>query len=358
MKELKFNPKAPKKNTSTFQTLIWLTIVLGIFLWLNFCIFGADKDFVIIQHDASEMDLKVRSLKALPTPLPQTAVAVTNSPPTSLPQTAVAVTNSPPPSLPQTAVIISSSWSPKHPSLEKIEAIIQSIRENIIGLNNDTTPIFITANEIPAEEQWKYDMKTDTLNEYVKRLHLNYDLPESNIHIIASAEGVGGNIWKALRLMKEKHPSLEYLYHVRHDFKFSRPIDHVALLETMKAHNSNVTSSGDKINYILFPYTDWTSSCRQGEDKIAIQSTTNSATTAATTDASSSTTTVLCKFCHYSDSSHLVEFDWYYHQIDSLGYRKRTPESAMESHVKRKGKCKNYGLHLYIDENGFTMSKQ
>lgn len=319
MKDRSYNSKAKKKSPI-------LSIVLGFLILSIVWILGT-------RGSSSEINLKTDSSKEPlpPPPLPETAVAVENSPPP--PETAVAVANSPP----KMAVIISTAWIPIHSSAEMIEAIVKSIRENVIGLNNEETPICITVE--------KNEALGEIYSKYVKDLQEKYT--EANIHVVeVSEKGAGANIWEALQLIKEKYPGRDYLYHVQHNFKFAMPIDHMALIETMRA---KATSASDKINYILFPHKDiLTKYCQSDEGRIAL--------IPSTTDASVSTTVSLCRFCRYTDSIHLVEFEWYYKLIDNLGYRNRSPESSMRIHAQNYDTCKALGLYFHIDEKGFAAS--
>ena len=298
-----------------------------------------------------------------------------------------------------------------------IDTVIKSIHNNLIGLDNEVTPIFITVDEMPMpkptnsrEEEQKqkdeYESKTHALDEYISNLYHNYLIKAANIHIVVSTEHhhIGGNVWKALGLIKDNYPSVKYLYYVQHDFEFVRPVDHMALLQTVKERNNNNNtksrsrsnaynytsdanhagiSSGDKINYVLFQYKNRNNFCRPEENNIAIMSSSLSSTTTSSTignsdinniaqfkanlatttsttttmvpsEVSASNSTFLCSTCTYSDNNHFVEFDWYYQMIDSLGYRKRPPEDPMMNEAA--GNCRELGLYLYVDEVGVTLS--
>jgi len=223
--------------------------------------------------------------------------------------------------------------------VENVDAIVKSIRENL-HLNNEETPICITVEK----SEGLFDIYTNFVRDLFERFK------ESNIHVIeVPEEGLGASVFMGLQFIKEHYPGREYLYHVQHIYKFAQPIDTMALVEAMRARNGKAPS--EKINYIFLPF-------RYGEPKHCGGTVEKIAIIPSTTDAFASTTSSLCRFCLYTDSTHLVEFEWYYNIIDRLGYRNRTPESAMRVHSGgNQEACDNLGLTVYVDDKeGFPVS--
>jgi hypothetical protein len=276
---------------------------------------------------------------------------------------------------PNTAIIISSSWIPTHPSTDMIDTVLKSVRNKLIGLDSETTPIFITVDALPSPD----DSKIEMIDMYITNLYSSY-LLDPQIHLIINQEHhhIGGSVWKVLQQIKYHYSgSIKYLYYVQHDFEFIHQIDHQALIETMNSNNNNVHHQEDNntdidagVNYILFEWSNKRkrprcSSFCDGRSRIDIfpsSSTSSSSASASTTpspllslpsnnyNSSNNTSPIdalahLCRSCKYSDNNHLVKFDWYYKYIGGLGWDKRPPEDTMQ--INAKNSCNKLGLYIY-----------
>ena len=343
-------------TTGTFRLLILLIASLGFAVHIFFSAEGVSVDYADTVYAPVSVSVKVDPNSKAPAPV-DVDVDVGD----------VDV---------NTAVIVTSSWIPTHPSTHMIDTVIQSIRTNLVGLNKDTTPIFIMVDAIrwsPPKTKTRgsddnivdsfkeYEERTRNLDKYISNLYAKYLVVNPNIHIVVSTEHhhIGGNVWKALQLIKDKYPSVQYLYSAQHDFEFSRRVDHTSLIHTMNQHNTKKNET--TMNYVLFQYKGHEMRSCDRDRKIMVEGLSrNNHTTTTTTNASSSSSSssraannstsiknaVLCKSCKYSDNNHLVRFDWYYKFIgDLIGFNKRSPEGPGQYSADRR--CEQMGLYLY-----------
>jgi hypothetical protein len=292
-----------------------------------------------------------------------------------------------PNSSPNTAVIVTSSWIPTHPSTEMIDTVIKSVRQKIIGLDHQTTPIFITVDALPSPSPnvattTDAKNKIEMIDKYITNLYARY-LLDPQIHILINQEHhhIGGSVWKALQQIKKHYKgSVEYLYYVQHDFEFVQDIDHRALMNAMNTNISNSNSNSSNtdtdtdtdvgVNYVLFEYKRMQGYCHGGNKINVIPSssssspttpllssklsTNNNSSNSNNTNTSSSLSAHLCRTCKYSDNNHLVKFEWYYNIIGKLGMFKRAPEDPMQFQAARG--CKELGLYLYNSNmNGYAL---
>mmetsp|Transcript_21907 Transcript_21907/g.45618 ORF Transcript_21907/g.45618 Transcript_21907/m.45618 type:complete len:322 (+) Transcript_21907:326-1291(+) len=238
-----------------------------------------------------------------------------------------------------TAIIITSSWVPSHPSTRMIDKVIDS-RKFLVGLPS-STPIFITVDGIPEEN---FDNFTDTqqklkdLDGYTTALFHRH-LKNPNVHILVSSEHlhIGGSVFKAMTLIQIHYPSVEYLYYLQHDFNFVKEVDHLALVDVMEKHPSEV-------NYIRFKYQYVQERFLHCGNLRTIKH----PFSPEFTDGLEKDFMVLEPSKTYSDNNHFVRFQWYFQTILSIKNFRRPPEGPLQ---RRQGDLcaqnKTMGLYVY-----------
>ncbi len=238
-----------------------------------------------------------------------------------------------------TAIIITSSWVPSHPSTRMIDKVIDSTKF-LVGLPK-STPTFITVDGIPEDN---FNNFTDTqqkirdLDGYTTAL-LHRHLKNPNVHILVSSEHlhIGGSVFKAMTLLQIHYPSVEYLYYLQHDFNFVKEVDHLALVDVLKKHPSEV-------NYIRFKYQYVQERFLQCGNLRTIKH----PFSPGFLDSTEKDFIVLEPSKTYSDNNHFVRFDWYFQTILSIKNLRRPPEGPLQ---RRQGDMcaqnKTMGLYVY-----------
>jgi hypothetical protein len=105
-----------------------------------------------------------------------------------------------------------------------------------------STPIILTVDQLPLSiktHENERETRTAASNKYVDSLYHQY-LNDINIKVIASMEHwhVGGTIYKALKLIHEHYPSVEFLYYTQHDLEIIRNVNHLALIGVSLLHSA------------------------------------------------------------------------------------------------------------------------
>ena len=153
----------------------------------------------------------------------------------------------------ETIVIISTHLVPSHPSLDLLQQVIQGYRENLIGLPKDA-PLIITVDGIKTEGQnARIDMVETTkskkiYHEYIQNLHKEFGLLE-NVRIVTAGINIG--LSKMLKQVIDAYINVnvtKYMYLLQHDLKFTRPVNHTALIQLAKAFPDHVNIVNFKRN--------------------------------------------------------------------------------------------------------------
>ena len=246
------------------------------------------------------------------------------------------------PIMEDTAVIITSSWIQTHPTLFFIDHVIDSLKL-IEGLS-PTVPIYIAVDGLRTKGLNATTTKSrlKQLDGYVEMLHHKYSR-HNNIRIFARPEHkhILGNEQTLLALVKDHHPSTEFVYYLQHDFAFKPGVNHTALVNTMKEN--------DDVRIVRFLYRccgtehkTW-DKCKH---KPIINS--NGISLKATGK--------------YSDNNHFARFDFYKEVIDGLvsgwgknGTRLGAPEGPMQwINIYTDPNCTKHGIYTYssVPSNG------
>jgi len=127
-----------------------------------------------------------------------------------------------------TAVILSTEWEPSHPSTANIDAVIRSVRNNLIGLDK-TSPILLALEH----------------EEYVDDFDKSYShlWPNFAIQVVGSTT--------VLENVRRYFPTVEDVYQLHDDLAFAEPIDHLGLIRTMEEPPREGVSA---VDYVLFRY--------------------------------------------------------------------------------------------------------
>lgn len=223
-----------------------------------------------------------------------------------------------------TAIIISSDWIPTHPSTIMIDTVINS-SQYLIGLP-PRTPIFITVDHFATEYSdtegtiHANETKMKALEEYVQNLFHKYLTPATThspvVHILPAVKHlhIAGNVMKALDLIAEHYPSVEYLYYLQHDFPFVRAVNHLALVDMFEKYPN-------KVNSIRFKYypTQALVGCGDETDLVYdISNISNYVEYFSNKNAVISQNVTLHPTQEYSDNNHLVRFHWYREMMAGL----------------------------------------
>jgi hypothetical protein len=220
-----------------------------------------------------------------------------------------------------------------------IDASISSARKYLKGLAS-ATPIIVTIDQLPLNTpEDQREAKAAALDNYVDALFSRY-LNETNIFVMPSMTHwhIGGNVHKALLLIKQHFPSVEFLYYMQHDFEFVRTVDHTALVNTMRTH--------PEVNYIRFKYKERETPFKCGE--IAVENVTiiDIASYKADQNNESNDISTIWHTRKYSDNNHFARFDWYLtHAIGAMGDLKRPPEFPLQKLAVRE--CQTMGLYTF-----------
>ena len=181
--------------------------------------------------------------------------------------------------------------------------------------------------------------KVDVLEKYSDRLYHLY-MGDSRIYIVPGLKNlhIGGSVMKAMNLVKRHWPSIKYVYYLQHDFYFTKPIDHKALVGEMDRN--------EKINYVRFPKRHGGISRFCGDAQQVLYNRT-------IPDGNNSTEQlVLYPTNAYSDNNHLVRLKWNMEVIASLVKLNRAPEDPLQSRANngcmKVGRPDDiHGLYLY-----------
>ena len=184
---------------------------------------------------------------------------------------------------------------------------------------------FTDFNGLTQEMQNRVNM----LEQYSDRLYHLY-MGDSRIYIVPGLKNlhIGGSVMKAMNLVHKHWPSVKYMYYLQHDFYFTKPIDHMALIGEMERNG--------KINYVRFPKRARGISKSCGDEQQVLYN--------RTIPAENSTgQLVLYPTNAYSDNNHLVRLKWNMDVIASLGKLNRAPEDPLQ--VRANNGCSKVGRH-------------
>jgi hypothetical protein len=262
-----------------------------------------------------------------------------------------------------TAVVLSTEWEPSHPSTANIDAVIRSVRNNLIGLDK-TSPILLAL---------EYEEHVDNFENKYSNLWPNF-----SIQVIGST--------KVLESLRRDFPTVEYVYQLHDDLAFAEPIDHLGLIRTMEEPPREGVSA---VDYVLFRYFHseefWQvqKRCsRHGETyKIPVRKSKNTkAIDSKIANSSDSAVkhgiSFLCESCLYFQKiNHLAKLDWYSKLVveassrigsggdnidDNINVKSAPPptEEHLQSEVHRICKRREHegestGLYLYYDSRLF-----
>ena len=163
----------------------------------------------------------------------------------------------------ETIVIISTHLVPSHPSLDLLQQVIQGYRENLIGLPKDA-PLIITVDGIRLndESKGKGKRKNQKLNidmaetdesrqiyhEYIQNLYKEFGLLE-NVRIVTAGINIG--LSKMLKQVIDAHIDAnvtKYMYLLQHDLKFTKPVNHTALIQLAEEYPKDINIVNFKRN--------------------------------------------------------------------------------------------------------------
>ena len=253
------------------------------------------------------------------------------------------------------AIIITSGWVPSHPYTHLIETVINSTN-HLIGLH-PSTPIIITIDQLNSDDKDSDDKeKIKALEAYTLNLTMRY-MTNPRVHILPAMINLhlGGNVIKAIHLIEQHYPTVEYLYSLQHDISFTKDIDHFALVDVMKRNFTNITTN---VNYILF-HDGLGHGCGNDKDinytrtkmveKVSLNETDSEKKQRGEQEIGT-----LYPTRRYSDRNHLVRFPWYSKLITSIISYQRFPEGPLQ--VRANNGCasnNSMGLYLY-EENSIA----
>jgi len=255
-----------------------------------------------------------------------------------------------------TAVILSTEWEPSHPSTANIDAVIRSVRNNLIGLDK-TSPILLALEH----------------EEYVDDFDKSYShlWPNFAIQVVGSTT--------VLESVRRYFPTVEYVYQLHDDLAFAEPIDHLGLIRTMEEPPREGVSA---VDYVLFRYYHseefWQvqKRCsRHGETyKVPVRKSKNTkaidAKIANSFDsAAKHGISFLCEAClYFQKMNHLAKLDWYSKLVveassrigsggNNINHDNSAPpptEEHLQSEVhriceRREHEGESTGLYLYYD---------
>ncbi|EJK72878.1 hypothetical protein THAOC_05546, partial [Thalassiosira oceanica] len=198
-------------------------------------------------------------------------------------------------------------------------------------------------SELPIIAQRNGSEFDETTDRFVRhgpyRLYHLY-MGDSRIYIVPGLKHlhIGGSVMKAMNLVHKHWPSIKYVYYLQHDFYFTKPIDHKALVGEMDRN--------DKINYIRFPkrHAGISKSCGDAQQVFYNRTTILENRTEQL---------VLYPTSDYSDNNHLVRLKWNMDVIASLIKLNRAPEDPLQSRANNG--CRNVGrpddIHGLVGES-------
>ena len=254
------------------------------------------------------------------------------------------------------AILITSGWVPSHPSTYLVETVINSTN-HLIGLH-PSTPIIITIDQLNSDEKDSDDKeKMKALEAYTLNLTMRY-MTNPRIHILPAMMNLhlGGNVMKAIHLIEQHYPTVEYLYSLQHDISFTKDIDHISLVDVMKKNFTNITTN---VNYILF-HNKLQHGCGNDKDinytrtKMVGEEVGLNLTDSEKKQLGEQEIGTLYPTHRYSDRNHLVRFPWYSELITSIIFYHRFPEGPLQ--VRANAGCasnNSIGLYLY-EENSIA----
>lgn len=148
-----------------------------------------------------------------------------------------------------TVIMISTHLVPSHPSLNLLQQVIQGYQENLVGLPKDA-PVIITVDGIKKHEKKNNVDIVDTIEnrkiyqEYLQNLYIKFGFLE-NVRIVVA--GINLGLSKMLKKVIDSHIDTnitKFMYLLQHDLKFTKPINHTALIQMMSMLSiSNATTN-------------------------------------------------------------------------------------------------------------------
>jgi len=139
-----------------------------------------------------------------------------------------------------TTIIILSSLIPTHPSIHLINKTFNSLSPMLLGLPINT-PKLISVDGLPSKKNTPENIHK--LHEYVKQLRLRF---QNDLHVSILNNYEHGHLSNSIRVALEMVKS-EFIYVLQHDFSFIKPVNHTAIIASMRA-------SPQDIQIVRFPY--------------------------------------------------------------------------------------------------------
>eukprot|EP00563_Minutocellus_polymorphus_P003709 CAMPEP_0181029696 /NCGR_PEP_ID=MMETSP1070-20121207/5335_1 /TAXON_ID=265543 /ORGANISM="Minutocellus polymorphus, Strain NH13" /LENGTH=288 /DNA_ID=CAMNT_0023107021 /DNA_START=1778 /DNA_END=2644 /DNA_ORIENTATION=- len=210
------------------------------------------------------------------------------------------------------SIIITSSIIPTHPNIAIINKTLHSL-EMLQGLP-DGSPIFVTVDGLDPAKSDNTENR-QRLQDYVRNLRLNFR-NDDRVKILTSY--TFGHLTNSLKMAIELVDT-KYVYVVQHDFPFSKPINHTALVESMKKN--------PLLHIVRFNKRKNAKMAGPGCDVVVH---------------SSGIDFVLNK---WSDNNHFTTKNYYFDMLERLGPSPRAPESPMM--YAQNSNCSLFGQYLY-----------
>ena len=211
-------------------------------------------------------------------------------------------------------VIITSSLIPTHPNMTMLSSTYQSLKM-LHGLQNGT-PIFVTVDGLdPAKNENEENKKR--LQEYVQNLRHAF---RNNNRLKILTSFTFGHLTNSLKMAVDLVDT-QYVYVVQHDFPFVKPVNHTAIVESMRENPQlHIVRFNKRVNEkMVGPGCD-----------VKIHS--------------SGMDFVLNK---WSDNNHFTTKKYYVDMLARLGPTPRAPESPMM--YAQGSNCSLFGQYLYGD---------
>ena len=212
-----------------------------------------------------------------------------------------------------TTILITSSLIPTHPSISMINKTLNSLRL-LHGLP-DGSPIFVTVDGLDPSRSDNLKNR-QRLQEYVRNLRLTFRHYDDHVTILTSY--TFGHLTNSLKMAVELVDT-KYIYVVQHDFPFSKPINHTALVESMREN--------PQLHIVRFNKRKNAKMVGAGCDIVTH---------------SNGLDFVLNK---WSDNNHFTTKSYYVDMLKRLGPTPRAPESPM-MHAQNNN-CSLFGQYLY-----------
>jgi hypothetical protein len=127
------------------------------------------------------------------------------------------------------SVIILSNLIPTHPSIKMIHDTIASL--HLIKGLSPTVPVYITVDGLRSDTDEPENRKR--LQNYTEALHFAYKHLEHPVTVLTSQihKHISNSIQLAVDLV-----DTAFVYVLRHDFRFIKEIDHVALVKSVREY--------------------------------------------------------------------------------------------------------------------------